>query len=85
MVNEGTLKAALRDWLAQQNPGVDPAVIQDDTPLIEQRLLTSIQVMDLALFLEDQLGAPLDMTRLKKGAFASVDAIWTTFFAGAPA
>ncbi|MEB3196336.1 MAG: hypothetical protein VKP62_03945 [Candidatus Sericytochromatia bacterium] len=81
-MTEAHFKATLRDWLAQKNPSVDPAAIQDDTPLIEQRLLTSIQVMDLALFIEDNLGSSLDMTRIKKGAFSSIDAIWRTFFAG---
>lgn len=85
MVTEPELKAALRGWLAERNPEVAADTIQDNTPLIERRLLTSIQVMDLALFLEDLRGEPLDMTRLKKGAFASIDAIWTTFFAGATA
>jgi acyl carrier protein len=85
VVSEAELKSALRDWLVQKNPTAAPGAIQDDTPLIEQRLLTSIQVMDLALFLEDLRGEPLDMTRLKKGAFSSINAIWGTFFAGASA
>ena len=85
MVTESQLKEALRSWLSQKNPTVPVETIGDDTPLIEQRLLTSIQVMDLALFLEDLRGEPLDMTRLRKGGFSSINAIWSTFFAGVSA
>ncbi|MEB3284780.1 MAG: hypothetical protein VKN33_05795 [Candidatus Sericytochromatia bacterium] len=85
MVTESQLKEALRSWLSQKNPAVPVETIGDDTPLIDQRLLTSIQVMDLALFLEDLRGEPLDMTRLRAGAFSSINAIWSTFFAGVSA
>ena len=79
------IQSALRRWILDKHPAYDPGKLTDDTPLIEERLLTSIQVMDLVLFLEDLSGKPVDMTRLQKGAFSSMASIRQAFFPGTSA
>jgi len=74
-VSPPDVKVAVRQWILARHPGYEPTRLTDDTPLIEERLLTSIQVMDLLLYLEEVTGAPVDVTRLGKGAFATLRAI----------
>ena len=67
-------REALRGWLAQAG-GIDPQRVTDDRRLIEDRVIGSLQVMDLILFLEQLRGAPLNPASLTPAAFATVDAI----------
>jgi len=75
-------RAALREWILQHGK-VAPAELLDDTPIIERRIVSSVQVMDLILFLEELRGAPIDVERLKPGAFRSIDVITANFQVGA--
>lgn len=81
-MNAPEIESSLRRWILDRHPSYDPSRLTDETPLIEERLLTSIQVMDLVLFLEDLSGKPVDMTRLQKGAFATMASIRQAFFPG---
>jgi len=80
---EPEIRAALRDWVVRTNGQVSPADIRDDTPILERRIVKSLDLMDLILFLEELRGLPIDVEALKPGVFRSIDAIWTNFFAGA--
>ncbi len=73
-------KQALRQWVLERNPSLREADLADDTPLIERRYLTSLQVPDLLLFIEQLRGTPVDAGRLKPGVFRSIDAIHGAFF-----
>jgi acyl carrier protein len=81
-VTPDDVHARVRRWILDQHPGHDDAQLTDATPLIEARLLTSLQVMDLVLLLEDLTGRPVDVTRLKPGVFANLAAIRQTFYPG---
>jgi len=82
-VNETEIRVALRDWVREQ-AGDEVPLIDDATPLIASRLITSLQVMDLLLLLEELRQEPIDPTALRPGAFRDIDTIYATFFA-APA
>ena len=74
------VKGALRAWIRERNPDVPAGEPADDTRIIERRYLTSLQVADLLLYIEELCGAPVDPSRLKPGVFASIDAIHAAFF-----
>ena len=71
---------ALREWIRERNPDVPAGEPKDDTRLIERRYLTSLQVADLLVYIEELRQAPVDPTRLKPGVFASIEAIHAAFF-----
>ncbi len=73
-------RAAVREWILERNPEVPAADLTDHTPLIERRYLTSLQVADLLVLIEQLRGAPVDPNRLKPGVFRSIDAIHDAFF-----
>lgn len=78
-----TVKTRIRDWILAKNPQVDAAALQDDTALLEQKILTSIQIMDLILFLEHLQERPLDIDQVQPENFHSVNTICAAFFAEA--
>ena len=80
---EVEIRRSIRDWLSKASPAVPPPGIEDHTPLLEQKVITSLQLAELMLYLEQLRGRPIDIEELRPGTFRSVDAIWTGFFAGA--
>ena len=80
-MTEAEARSALRRWVAEQNPDVMSEDFADDTRLIEQRYLTSLQIADLLVFIEELRQAPVDPTVIRPGVFKSIDTIYGAFFA----
>jgi len=78
---EGDVRRKLREFVARTSGKVSAEEIADDTPILERRLITSLQVTDLLLYLEELSGRAIDARTLRPGVFRSVDAIWRSFFA----
>ena len=79
-MNQTALRQALRQWVRAHASAPDADAVQDRTPLISSRLITSLQVLDLVLFIEELRGAPIDATMLRPEAFRDIDNICVTFF-----
>ena len=73
-------RQALREWISSHARTPIDSALADDTPLIEEGILSSVQVPDLILFIEDLRGRPVDLGELKPGVFRSLDAMIRTFF-----
>ena len=83
MKSEAEVRQALRAWVLKTSGKVKPEELTDETPIIEQRIISSLQIMDLILFLEQQMGRSIDVERLKPGVFRSISVIYRNFFAEA--
>lgn len=79
MKSQPEIRATLRAHVRDVTDAADAAV-NDDTPLFRSGLLKSVHVMELILLVEELSGRPVDVEKLKPGAFESVDAIWKGFF-----
>jgi hypothetical protein len=79
--NEAELRHALRLWVREHSPAPVDDDFADTTPLIASGYLTSLQVTDLLLFVEELRQEPLDPASLRPGVFRDVDTIYTTFLA----
>jgi len=80
MKSEAEIKQTLRAWVIRTNGKISLQVIDDETPIIEQRIITSLQIMDLILFLEKESGRPIEVERLKPGVFRNINVIYRNFF-----
>lgn len=65
--------AAVRTWLRQHVTG--DVEIKDDDQLIESGLLTSLQTVELVLFLDEHFGIEVTDDEFIEENFASVNAI----------
>lgn len=74
-----SLRAQLRDWVVRTSVRITRDELTDDTPLLEHRIITSLQVMDLILFIESLSGRPVDAEQLRPGRFRDVDTICRHF------
>lgn len=79
MRTEDEIRRALRQWIYACSK--HSAELTDATPIIEQRIITSLQVMDLILYIEKLRGRRIEMDDLKPGVFRDINAIYESFFA----
>ena len=80
MRSEDEIRQGLREWIAKTNGRMRPEDLGDQTPIIEQRIISSLQVMDLIFFLEQLSGRPIEVDNLKPGVFRDIDTIYQNFF-----
>ena len=78
MTRESAQKA-VRSCLQAMLPDVDLGQVADDTPLLEQRIITSFQVLDLIIHLESASGRPVNRDQLKPGNFRDIATIAKIF------
>lgn len=83
--DEAAVKRRLRRFVAETSGRLRPEEVADDTPILERRLITSLQVLDLILHIEELSGHAIDASRLKPGVFRDVNTIFTHFFEAQPA
>lgn len=55
--------------------------LSDDTPILESGLLSSLDVVELIVFIESLKGEEVDVDRIEPDALANVEALYQTFFA----
>ncbi len=65
--------AAIREWLQENVTG--NREVSDDEQLIENGVLTSLQTVELVMFLEDRFGVTVEDEELDEENFASVRTI----------
>ena len=75
-------KQKLRGWILANGRGVTADTLTDDTPLLERRIITSLQIMDLILLVEELSGKRIQVDQLKPGTFRNVRSILARFFEG---
>ena len=80
---ESEARQLLRQWVTANARRPVNGDLRDDTPILEQRVITSLQVMELILFVEKTSGRPIDVTQLKPCSFRTIENIYQTFFTGA--
>ena len=65
--------AAIRGWLRENVTG--SREVPDDYPLIENGVLTSLQTVEMVMFMEDRFGVVIEDEELNEENFESIRAI----------
>lgn len=80
--SEAEVRGALREWVRGHTTVAVPDEFDDHTPLIATRILTSLQVAELLLYVEELRGDSLDPRSLRPGVFRDLDTVYATFLSG---
>jgi acyl carrier protein len=76
------MRDQLRVWLQKNSKKQSAVDIADDTNIIDERIITSVQTFDLITFIERITGENIDLSMAKPGSFHTINAMCATF--GAP-
>lgn len=72
-------KQRLRAWIVANGHRITDAELTDETPLLERRILSSLQLAELLLFLEELRGAPVELEGLTGASFRDLGAMARAF------
>ena len=78
-MNEVELRKQLREWIYDRAKD-KPARLDDATPILDTGILSSLDIVELVLFIENLRGSEVDVDALQPESFRDVDAIWKSFF-----
>lgn len=73
MATQFDVAPEIREWLKQNVTG--GREVADDEPLIENGVLTSLQTVELVMFLEERFGIVVEDEEFDEENFGSIDAI----------
>lgn len=79
-MNDVLVRAAIRDFILRWGRDVDPGTFDDTTPILEARHITSLQVPELLLLIEELRGEEVDVLDLRAGDLRDIDTIVERFF-----
>jgi len=80
--DEAEIRRLIRQWIVQHGKrDVRIGELTDSTPILENGLLSSLEVAELVLYLEHLLGAEIALENLEAEVFQSVDSLWARLFA----
>jgi acyl carrier protein len=82
-MDESNIRTRLREWILDQAKGKAPAAFDDRTPLLETGLLSSLDIVEFVLFIEELLGDEVDPDDIEPEAFTNIDSLWAGFFSDA--
>ena len=73
MATQFDVAPEIREWLKQNVTG--GREVSDDEPLIENGVLTSLQTVELVMFLEERFGIVIEDEEFDEENFGSIEAI----------
>ena len=72
-ISNAEARTTIRGWLKENVTG--SREVPDDYPLIENGVLTSLQTVELVMFMEEEFGIVVEDDELDEENFGSIDAI----------
>lgn len=82
MTQETHVKSQLRRWILEHAKVSPRKALDDETLILEERILSSLDIAEFVLYIESLRGTEIDLDSLEPEAFASINALYATFFAG---
>jgi len=79
-MSENEIKSQIKEWLISKSKNEEAAKMTNDTKIIGERVITSLQIMDLMLFMEQLSKKRLDPEDLKPGIFSTINQIYETYY-----
>lgn len=79
MKTQEDMKKELHAWIVKNSVRIKPEELCNDTDIIRERIINSLQIIDLLLFVERLSGAAVEVEQLKPGAFKNIDTIYKNF------
>lgn len=76
--SDSTVEAVIREYLKKElNVTADPQTVKRDTNLFESKVLDSLSLVKLVLFLEQKFGMKVEMEDMVPDNFSSIESIST--------
>jgi acyl carrier protein len=78
-MDEQTTRAKLKQWI-RDHAKASANDLADDTPILDTGILSSLDIVELVLFIESLKGDEVDPDTIEPESFKSIDAMMKGFF-----
>ncbi len=79
MSAEAEIRDQLRSWIIERSKsGIE--TLDDQTPILDSGILSSLDVVELVLFIESLRGEEVDVDDIEPESLTTVDTLYETFF-----
>ncbi len=82
-MTEQEVKAKLRDWIGKRARKSLSQPLADDTRVLDEGILSSLDIVEFVLFIESLRGDDIDIESIEPAVFNSVNSLHAAFFAKA--
>ena len=82
-MQESDVRQKLRDWILKHAKTAPGAAFSDQTQLLEEGILSSLDIVEFVLFIESLRGEDVDVDDIEPEVFTSIDTLHAAFFATA--
>lgn len=79
------IRDQLRTWIRKRAKLTADKPLNDDTPILEANLLTSLDVAELFVYIESLRGEEVDLATVEPTVLKDIDTLYTAFFPAAAA
>jgi acyl carrier protein len=80
-MQEQQIRAKLREWIAKHSKSPAKASFNDQTHILEEGILSSLDIVEFVLYIESLRGEDIDTDDIEPQVFTSIDTIFAAFFA----
>jgi len=80
-MEEKRIREDLRAWILARSGAPAERLSRDDMPILDEGLLSSLDVVEFILFIESLRDAEVDVEAIEPEVFTSIDTLIAAFFA----
>ncbi len=84
-MSESEVRDQLRSWILRRSSKAPTTRLENDTPILESGLLSSLDVVELILFVENLRGEEIDVDAIQPEVLTNIDTIYDAFFGASTA
>lgn len=79
-MSEAEIRKSLRGWILERSGAPDQRLASDDLPILEEGLLSSLDIVEFILFIESLRGEEVDIEAIEPEVFTNIDTLYKAFF-----
>lgn len=79
-MDDHAVREALRGWILERSGAAADALASDTQPILDEGLLTSLDVVEFILFIESLREEEVDVEAIEPEVFNNIDSLVEAFF-----
>lgn len=83
-MDETEVRTQLRSWIRSRAKLAPSRELKDDTPILDQGILSSLDVAELILYIESLKGEEVDIDSIEPKVLRNIDTLYVAFFGAGP-
>ena len=79
-MSETEIRNRLRGWILERSGASGERLASDELPILEEGLLSSLDIVEFILFIESLRGEEVDIEAIEPEVFTNINTLYKAFF-----